>query len=113
MILGGILSPLENVLTEVLIWLHETGGLSWAWSIVALTVIVRVLLVPGIALSNLGQMERVFVVGENNRAVLRLVKTGATRGERLEILSGLDAGERVVVAPPAGLREGQTLEILP
>ena len=24
-ILGGILSPLENVLTEVLTWLHDTG----------------------------------------------------------------------------------------
>jgi YidC/Oxa1 family membrane protein insertase len=45
-ILGGVLSPLENVLTDVLTWLHETGGLTWAWSIVALTVIVRVLLVP-------------------------------------------------------------------
>jgi YidC/Oxa1 family membrane protein insertase len=45
-IVGGVLSPLENVLTDVLIWLHETGGLTWAWSIVALTVIVRVLLVP-------------------------------------------------------------------
>jgi YidC/Oxa1 family membrane protein insertase len=45
-ILGGVLSPLENILTDVLIWLHETGGLTWAWSIVALTVIVRVLLVP-------------------------------------------------------------------
>ena len=46
MIVGGLLSPLENVLTEVLTWLHDTGGLTWAWSIVALTVIVRVLLVP-------------------------------------------------------------------
>ena len=46
MIVGGVLSPLENVRIDVLIWLHETGGLTWAWSIVALTVIVRVLLVP-------------------------------------------------------------------
>jgi YidC/Oxa1 family membrane protein insertase len=45
-IVGGVLSPLENVLTEVLIWLHESAGLTWAWSIVALTVIVRMLLVP-------------------------------------------------------------------
>jgi YidC/Oxa1 family membrane protein insertase len=45
-IVGGVLSPIENVLTDVLIWLHETGGLTWAWSIVALTVIVRMLLVP-------------------------------------------------------------------
>ena len=46
MIVAGLLSPLENVLTELLTWLHDTGGLTWAWSIVALTVIVRVLLVP-------------------------------------------------------------------
>jgi YidC/Oxa1 family membrane protein insertase len=45
-ILGGVLSPLENVLTDVLVWLHDTVGFTWAWSIVALTVIVRVLLVP-------------------------------------------------------------------
>ncbi|HLE98999.1 MAG TPA: YidC/Oxa1 family membrane protein insertase [Gaiellaceae bacterium] len=44
--IAGVLSPIENVMTEVLTWLHETGGLSWAWSIVALTVLVRVLLVP-------------------------------------------------------------------
>ncbi len=42
----SILQPLENVLTEVLKWLHGTGGLSWAWSIAALTVLVRMLLVP-------------------------------------------------------------------
>ncbi len=46
MIVSGILTPIENVLTHVLIWLHESGGLTWAWSIVALTVIIRVLLVP-------------------------------------------------------------------
>ena len=46
MIVGGLLSPIENVLTDVLTWLHETGGLTWAWSIVALTVMVRILLVP-------------------------------------------------------------------
>jgi YidC/Oxa1 family membrane protein insertase len=42
----GLLGPIENILEELLIWLHETGGLTWAWSIVALTVMVRVLLVP-------------------------------------------------------------------
>ncbi len=74
---------------------------------------VRTLLVPAAALSPHGQMERIFVAGENNRAVLRLVKSGATRGDHREIVSGLSDGERVVVAPPAGLREGQTLEVLP
>jgi YidC/Oxa1 family membrane protein insertase len=45
-IVGGILTPLEDLLTSVLEWLHTSGGLTWAWSIVALTIIVRMLLVP-------------------------------------------------------------------
>ena len=44
--ISSILSPLENILRHVLVWLHESVGFSWAWSIVALTVIVHILLVP-------------------------------------------------------------------
>jgi YidC/Oxa1 family membrane protein insertase len=40
------LTPLEDLLTWILTNLHETVGLSWGWSIVALVVIVRMLLVP-------------------------------------------------------------------
>jgi membrane fusion protein, multidrug efflux system len=71
------------------------------------------LFVPTNAVSIFGQMERVFVVGEKDRASLRLVKTGAIVGDRTEIVSGLDATERVVVAPPALLRDGQPLEFAP
>ena len=48
MILGftNPLKPLEDVLTSILEWLHGTAGLSWAWSIVALVVLVRIVLVP-------------------------------------------------------------------
>jgi YidC/Oxa1 family membrane protein insertase len=46
MIVAGILTPLEDVLTSVLEWFHTTVGLTWAWSIVALVVCVRILLVP-------------------------------------------------------------------
>ncbi len=45
-ILGSPLTPLEHAARHVLNWLHFTIGLTWAWSIVALTVIVRMLLVP-------------------------------------------------------------------
>jgi YidC/Oxa1 family membrane protein insertase len=44
--LAGILDPLEKPLTAVLEWLHGSAGISWAWSIVALTVMVRIVLVP-------------------------------------------------------------------
>ena len=44
--LAGILTPLENIFRSILIWLHESAGIPWAWSIVVLTIIVRVALVP-------------------------------------------------------------------
>jgi len=72
---------------------------------------VAALMVPASAVTAVGQIQRVFVAGDDNRAVLRLVRTGAVRDDLVEVLSGLDANERVVVAPPAGLREGQPLEI--
>ena len=74
---------------------------------------VATLLAPASAVAAVGQLQRVFVAGEGNRAVLRLVRTGASHGDRVEILSGLEDGERVVVAPPAGLREGRLLEARP
>jgi RND family efflux transporter MFP subunit len=64
------------------------------------------LLMPAAALTRFGQMERVFVV-ESGRARLRLVKTGRSAGDRVEILSGLHPGETVIIAPPAALRDGQ------
>ena len=46
MIVAGILTPIENVLTSALEWLHSAMGLPWAWAIVVLTLCVRMLLVP-------------------------------------------------------------------
>ena len=74
MILGGILSPLENVLTDVLIWLHETGGLTWAWSIVALTVIVRVLLVP-VAIRQIHSMQSLQIHAPEMKAIQQRYKS--------------------------------------
>jgi YidC/Oxa1 family membrane protein insertase len=45
-IVAGILSPIENALAWLLRHLHDSVGLSWGWSIIALTVIVRIALVP-------------------------------------------------------------------
>ncbi|MBA2474679.1 MAG: YidC/Oxa1 family membrane protein insertase [Actinobacteria bacterium] len=46
MIVASVLGPLEDILETVLRFLHSSVGLPWAWSIVALTVLVRILLVP-------------------------------------------------------------------
>jgi YidC/Oxa1 family membrane protein insertase len=45
-VLLSILSPVENVLTWVLEEFHTTLGLTWAWSVIAVTIAVRMLLVP-------------------------------------------------------------------
>ena len=44
--LGSILSPLENVMKAILDFFHDTIGLPWGWSIVAVTIVVRLALVP-------------------------------------------------------------------
>jgi YidC/Oxa1 family membrane protein insertase len=45
-ILASILSPLENLMKSILDFFHASVGLPWAWSIVALTILVRIALVP-------------------------------------------------------------------
>jgi YidC/Oxa1 family membrane protein insertase len=44
-IVAGILTPLEDAMSWALVNLHDLTG-SWSWSIVLLTIIVRMLLVP-------------------------------------------------------------------
>jgi YidC/Oxa1 family membrane protein insertase len=46
LLLAGILTPLENVMKAILDFFHGNVGLSWAWSIVAVTIVVRICLVP-------------------------------------------------------------------
>jgi YidC/Oxa1 family membrane protein insertase len=42
----AILEPIERPLSAILEWLHSAVGLPWAWAIIVLTVLVRVVLVP-------------------------------------------------------------------
>jgi RND family efflux transporter MFP subunit len=65
--------------------------------------------VPASALVRRGQMELVFAV-ENQRAHLHLVKTGRTDNGETEILSGLDAGDVVVIESAEQLIDGQAVK---
>jgi YidC/Oxa1 family membrane protein insertase len=78
MILAGILSPIESVLTETLIWLHETGGLTWVWSIAALTVIVRMLLVP-LAIKQIHSMQSLQIHAPEMKAIQQRYKSDRQR----------------------------------
>jgi len=72
----------------------------------------QTIFVPAAALVPYGQMERVFVA-RDDKAELRLVRTGMRRGEMVEILSGLNPDEQVVVENNAHLVDGQPLDIAP
>jgi YidC/Oxa1 family membrane protein insertase len=52
-----ILAPIENVLTALLEWLHTAIGLPWAWAIIALTLIVRMAILP-LMLKQVRSMQR-------------------------------------------------------
>lgn len=69
-----------------------------------------VLAVPRSAVVERGQLQSVFVVEPDGTARMRLVKSGRTLGERVEILSGLAEGERVVVAGVERVTDGSRLE---
>jgi YidC/Oxa1 family membrane protein insertase len=45
-VLAGPLQPLEDIADWILLWLHDDIGLSWGLSIIGLTVIVRLAMVP-------------------------------------------------------------------
>jgi YidC/Oxa1 family membrane protein insertase len=77
-ILGGILTPLENVLTDVLTWLHDTAGFSWAWSIVVLTLIVRILLVP-VAIRQIHSMQSLQMHAPEMKAIQQKYKNDRQR----------------------------------
>jgi multidrug efflux pump subunit AcrA (membrane-fusion protein) len=57
-----------------------------------------------------GQLVGVFVVDQSGAARLRLVKTGKSYGDRIEILSGLTDGERIVVDHIDTVSDGSRVE---
>lgn len=70
---------------------------------------VRALRVPAGAVQVRGQMELAFVVVDG-RAQMRLVKTGKHLGDEVEIVSGLNPGELLVIEGAASLVDGQPVE---
>ncbi|MEJ2722135.1 MAG: efflux RND transporter periplasmic adaptor subunit, partial [bacterium] len=69
------------------------------------------LMVPVSAVFRRGQLQGLFVVGADHRAELRWVRTGRKVGNEIEILTGLDAGETVVLDDASRLKDGQLVEV--
>lgn len=70
----------------------------------------RVLTVPSEGVTERGQLQSVYIA-EDNVAHTRLVTIGTRVKDKVEILSGLNQGDRVIVPIPAGLADGAPLEV--
>jgi RND family efflux transporter MFP subunit len=68
--------------------------------------------VPAAAVVQRGQMELVFVV-ISNHAQLRIVKTGKRIGDEVELVSGVSAGEQIVVSAVGTLIDDQPVTLQP
>lgn len=67
--------------------------------------------VPASAIQRGAQGLFVYVVKEDQTVSLRNVKTGVTEGTRIELASGVKAGERVVIDGMDRLRDGMRVEV--
>jgi HlyD family secretion protein len=70
----------------------------------------RRVLIPAAAVSRDGDRTRAWVI-ENGRVKACPVDVGPTRGDQVEIRSGLVGGESVVLNAPTGLKEGARVRV--
>jgi YidC/Oxa1 family membrane protein insertase len=75
---ASILQPLETLLTNILEWLHTTGGLSWAFAIIVLTLMVRMVMVP-LTIKQIHSMQRLQVLAPELKALQQKYKTDKKR----------------------------------
>lgn len=69
----------------------------------------QTLFVPKEAVLSLNGKDRMFVVDENNQVTERFVQIGLRNDKNVEILSGINEGERVAITNLARLRTGITV----
>lgn len=65
--------------------------------------------VPVEAIKTEGTVKRLFLA-RNGQAFELVVRTGVTRDGRIAVLEPLQAGERVIIKPPPGLRDGSAIQ---
>jgi multidrug efflux pump subunit AcrA (membrane-fusion protein) len=69
-----------------------------------------VLTVPATAVAYRSEVRGIYVVRDDGALLFRQVRLGRTYGDQIEILAGLDAGERIALDPVAAavyLKKGQ------
>jgi RND family efflux transporter MFP subunit len=67
--------------------------------------------IPKNALRTDGGSQVVYVVAGDNRAERRAIRVGPARDDRIEVVSGVSAGEKIVLDPPAALKDGDRVVV--
>src|SRR5437868_9142756 len=67
-------------------------------------------LLPRTAVLDRGQLQAVYAVSPQNVASLRFVTIGKASGDQVEVLSGVESGERIVVQPGDRELSGKRIE---
>jgi RND family efflux transporter MFP subunit len=70
----------------------------------------QALLIPGSAVVDRGQLQGVFILDQNRVAALRYITLGKPVGTNLEVLAGLQGGERLVAKPGERDLNGKRVE---
>jgi membrane fusion protein, multidrug efflux system len=71
-----------------------------------------ILTIPASAVTERGQLRSV-LVAENGVARTRLITLGQHAGDRVEVLSGLQPGDAVVISAPRDIADGSRIEVQP
>ncbi len=71
-----------------------------------------ILTIPTSAVTERGQLRSV-LVAENGVARTRLITLGQHAGDRVEVLSGLQPGDAVVISAPREIADGSRIEVQP
>jgi YidC/Oxa1 family membrane protein insertase len=81
MLVAGITDPIQRPLTALLEWLHTTLDLTWAWSIIALTLIVRFVIVP-LTVKQIRSMQKLQQHAPELKAIQAKYKNRKSREDR-------------------------------
>jgi YidC/Oxa1 family membrane protein insertase len=68
MVLANVFQPLIDIFGSVLVFLHSIIGGSWGWSIIALTVVIRALLLP-LAFKQVHSMHKLQLLAPQMKAI--------------------------------------------
>jgi YidC/Oxa1 family membrane protein insertase len=74
----AILEPIERPLTAILEWLHASAGLSWAYAIIVLTLMVRIVLVP-LTVKQIRSMQKLQILAPELKALQAKYKNDKKR----------------------------------